>query len=334
MLLIANTHADYTDRIALKNLIHAGIDVLRFNFSYGTKEENIEKIKIAREVIAESGKDVKIMADLPGNKIRIGTLATDPLKIKKGQIVSFSGIDKKADVPVLLPNIEKYIKKGSVVAYKDGELIFSVSEVTRGGFKGIASNDYEITSNKGINFDRAIDELDHLTEKTLEQIGVVNITKPDFVAFSFVNSKEAMLKNKQALMRGSDKAYKPIIVGKIESNLGIKNIDEIIDECDWIMIARGDLALNASFSKLGIYQKFITKKTKEKSKKVIVATQVLDSLLLNHIPSRSDISDVTNIVLDGNDGIMFSCTSSTKDAGDIIRIAREIIDQVQSRAGI
>ena len=330
MIFIANMHKDYKDKSIIKNLIDAGIDVLRFNLSYGTKEENIEKIRIAREAVKESGKNVKIMADLPGNKIRIGKLANDPLKIKKGQTVFFSGDAHTADVPVLLPHIEKYVKKGDIITYKDGELAFSVSEILPDGFKGIALNDYEMISNKGINLGRAIDELDHLTEKTLEQIGVVNETKPDFVAFSFANSKEAMQRNKKSLLKNADGNYKPLIVGKIESEGGIRNIDEIIDECDWIMVARGDLALNVPFTKLGIHQKLITKKTKAKSKKVIVATQVLDSLLTNHIPSRGDVLDVTNIVLDGNDAIMFSCTSSTKDAGEIVRVAKEIVGEIRS----
>jgi len=326
MLLIANTHKDYKDTSVVKNLINSGVDVLRFNLSYGTKEENIEKINIAKEVIKDSKRDVKIMADLPGNKIRIGKLTIDPLVVKKGDELFFSGnIGLVCDVPVLLPGIEKYVDIGDIITYKDGELAFSVIELSKNGFKAIALNNYEITSNKGVNFQRAIDTLEHLTLKTIEQIEVVNKTKPYFVAFSFANSRSAMVKNKKALFKNIDKEYKPMIVGKIESELGIKNIEEIVDECDWIMIARGDLALNAPFSKLGIYQKIITKKTKAKGKKVIVATQILDSLLSNHIPSRGDILDVTNIVLDGNDGLMFSCTSSAKDPGEIVRVAKEII---------
>ncbi|MDE2188384.1 MAG: hypothetical protein KGJ35_01495 [Patescibacteria group bacterium] len=331
MLLIANTHKDYKDTSVVKNLINSGVDVLRFNLSYGTKEENIEKISIARKVIKDSKKEVKIMADLPGNKIRIGRLTVDPLVVTKGDRLFFSGNDSLVcDVPILLSNIEKYVNIGDIITYKDGELAFSVIELLKNGFMAIALNTYEITSNKGINFQRAIDTLKHLTPKTIEQFKVINETKPDFVAFSFVNSKNSMTANKEALFKNIDKGYKPIIVGKIESELGVKNIEEIADECDWIMVARGDLALNTPFSRLGIYQKIITKKAKARGKNVIVATQVLDSLLSNHIPSRGDILDVTNIILDGNDGMMFSCTSSAKDPGEIIKAAKEIITATAS----
>jgi pyruvate kinase len=331
MLLIANTHKDYKDVTAVTNLIKAGVDIIRFNLSYGSVSENIEKLNTARAVIKRNNSSSQIMADLPGNKIRIKSLKSNPLILKSGQEVYFSGDNKDADIVLPVNNIESYVRKNDEITYKDGELAFRVVDIRNDGFIAEALNDYEVVPNKGINIGRAIDQLNHITSVTIEQIEVINSVKPEYVAFSFVNSRQSIIDNKKLLFSMVTKGYKPVIVAKIESQKGIDNIVEIAKECDLVMVARGDLGLNTPISHLGINQKLITKQVKSLGKKVIVATQILDSLLYNHIPLRGEVLDLTNIVLDQVDGIMFSCTSSTKDASSIISSARSILDSCIER---
>ena len=331
MFTVANMRKDYRDAPVVNSMIGAGIDVLRYNLSYGTPEETREKIAIAREVIAKSARDVKILADLPGNKIRLGKLFNDTFKVTKGQEVVFKSGTEAVDgsyVPVNFPKIGRFVKTGDVVTSKDGELAFMVAAVDEDGFCGTALTSYEMISGKGFNCGRAIDELDHMTEQTVVQMRAIAEAEPDMVAFSFVNDKEKLKRAKERLAQFAHPAWKPVIVAKIESPLGVENISSIVDECDMIMVARGDLGLQCDFRMLGLYQKNITKAVGAKGKKVIVATQILDSLLSNFIPSRADILDLTNIVMDGADGIMFSATSSANDPAMLIKTAREIISAV------
>lgn len=338
MLIVATISKNSYAADKVEEIVTAGADVLRYNFSHGTPEQLAEKIATAREAIKKAGKagQVKILADLPGNKIRMGSFVPGELQVEKDQIVVFKTAKHSDDpsqyIPVDFPKIGEYASVGQTVTCGDGEIALEVTRIIDDeSFETKVLNSWHISALKGINLGRAIDELEHITPQTLEHIRKVKAVEPDWVAFSFVNSKEYLQRAKELLKTEGGFDTIPPIVSKIESPLAIENLDEIAQETDIFLVARGDLGLICPIEKLGIYQKMITKAGHKHGKKVIVSTQILDSLLNYYIPARADVLDLTNIVLDGNDGIMLAKeTGISKTPGYSVRVARKIIDAVEA----
>ncbi len=337
MYIVATISKNSYSADKIQNILEAGARVLRFNFSHGSPEEMAQKIQVAKEVITRLGLEsqVKIMADLPGNKIRLGAFPGGEYTVAQGQEVVFrSGAtspDAAEYVPINLAEVSSYVTENEEISFGDGEIGFRVTKIlSPDSFVAVALNSRYIPEGKGVNLGQAVDKFEHLTEATLSHIQNLKNIQPDLVAFSFINSVESLIKLKSVLNE-----YYPNntvqIVSKIESSLGIQNIKDIIDETDIIMIARGDLGLTTPYEKLGLVQKKIIKLTKQRGKEVIVATQILDSLLDYYIPSRAEISDLTSIVLEGADGIMMAKeTGISATPEHSVSVAKKIIDAVEN----
>ncbi len=319
----------------IEEIILAGATVLRYNFSHGTPEEMADKINVARKIIDKLNltEKIKIMADLPGGKIRLGGFPSEQYEAEKDEILIFKSGDysenPKEFIPVDFLEIGKLVHIGQLISSGDGEMGFKVIEIlSDSSFKAQVLNGWHIPALKALNIGRGIDEIDHFTDKTISHIRNLLKINPEWVAFSFVNSGDYLRRAKKLLKEYGLKNVK--IVSKVESPKGIENIHEIIDESDIILVARGDMGLTTPIEQLGINQKYIVNATKKKDKEVIVSTQILDSLLSYYIPSRAEVLDLTNIVLDGADGIMLAKeTGISLTPGYSVSVAKSIIKTVE-----
>jgi pyruvate kinase len=337
MYIVATISKNSYSAEKIEEILKAGATVLRYNFSHGTPEEMVEKVTIAQNVIKKLNfqKKVKILADLPGDKMRLGNFAGGQFPVEKGQKVIFKvakeSQNPKEFIPVDVENICKLIKPTQIITLADGEIAFQIKKIVNATtFTAEALNTRHIPALKAINISRGIDTLNHITEKTLAHIErALPILKPEWIAFSFVNSKE-YLKKARTLLSKNGINWDHKLVSKIESPLALKNIDAIAKECDILLVARGDLGLTIPIEEMGIAQKRIVKAAQKAGKQSIVSTQILDSLLTQFVPSRAEILDLTNIVLDGTDGIMLAKeTGISLTPGYSVEVAKNIIETVE-----
>jgi len=303
----------------IKKMFEAGMNVARLNFSHGTHQWHADAFKTIREVAKEEGRPIGILADLQGPRIR--TVVDEELEIKKGDRLMVSDIANKESLEIRSEKIKSFlldvanivddIEIGHDILVEDGLIKMTVKdkdgkillcEVVDGGI---------IKNHKGVNIPDANLQISPITEKDERDLAFALDHGADFVAMSFVGNAKNIrdLRQKMIDHLGSDKNL-PQIVSKIERKEAIKNLDEIIQETDVIMVARGDLGIEVEGSKVIVLQKEIIKKCLEYIKPVIVATQMLDSMIHNPRPTRAEISDVSNAVIDHVDAVMLSGESA------------------------
>jgi len=293
-------------------------------------------LRQAREHIDASDRDVKLLADMPEAKIRLGDIPGKRVDVAAGETFNFKTAESTPDihefVPLQLKNLDKHFKVGEVFYTGDGQLSLKVVEVKGPDhIVAMAQNDGRLILKTGVTIPRISDELNHITPFIDEMLALLPESKPDLVAFSFINSRVMLETLKEKLERHTTNEWQPKIIAKIESRKGIENIDEILEAVDGIMVARGDLALTMPFAELGLSQKHLVKKAREAGKYVIVATQVLFSLLDNYIPNRSDILDVTNSYLDGASAVMLCAETAHNESPErAVKAAKEIINTVRN----
>lgn len=322
----------------LKEMVEAGMNVARLNFSHGSHEWHGNVIKIIRELSHEMGISIGILADLQGPRIR--TSVEGEIEIAKGDKIFVSDIAKKnaaidktqkyflLDVPNIVDDIEAshelLIEDGLikiVVTKKEGDVL--TCEVVDGGV---------IKNRKGVNIPDAQLHIDPITEKDQKDLEFVLEQEVDFVAMSFVgngaNIEDLRNRMKQFLGRETDL---PQIVAKIERKEAIKNLKEIIEHTDAVMVARGDLGIEIEGTKVAVLQKEIIKMSLDNMKPVIVATQMLNSMIENPRPTRAEVSDVTNAVVDHADAVMLSGESANgKYPVESVRTMKEIIENTEA----
>lgn len=322
----------------IREIILAGASVLRFNFSHGSPEQMFEHIQVARQVIADLGMEgqVKIMADLPGAKLRLGQFEPFDYPIKVGQMLTFKSAKESADpaefIPVNAEGIGRLVTVGQEITIADGSPSLRVKEILSDeSFVAEALMDGFVIHMKGLNIGQGVDLQDHITPEFLAHADNLSSIKPDWIALSFVNSLEFVERAKAILRQKMQIDELPPIVAKVETAQGVEKINDIAQAVDVLMVARGDLAVTTPFELLGLEQKRIIRAAKKAGKPVIVATQLLESLLDGRVPTRSEILDLTNIVLDGADGIMFAKeTGLSLTPGFSVAMARKIIEAVEN----
>ncbi len=299
--VIATIGPKSEDELVLSKMIEAGLDVARMNFSHCTQEEYKKRVEIIKRVSAKLGKKVSILQDLQGPRVRVGELSEDGQELVKGESVSFTtqaGVVGKifVDEPSLIEAIEVghpiFLSSGEMellVTRKNGESFDA--EVVRGGV---------LFSRKGVNVPETKLKFNALTEKDLKDLEFGLAQGVDYVAISFVQSAED-LRLVNSIVQG-----KARVIAKIESSQALRNIDEIIRETDSIMIGRGDLGVEIPMEKVPFVQKNLIRHSHWHNKGAIVATQMLLSMVNNKKPTRAEVSDVANAVLDGADAVMLS----------------------------
>ncbi len=293
----------------IRKLYKAGVTMFRINSSHGDIETHANTLKLIRKVEKEEAAIIPVLLDLQGPKIRIGQLET-PIQIKSGQILMFKHTKtyENGIIPVDYKGISNDVHPGEKILIDDGKIQLIVEKVENKIVYAKTLTSGEIKPRKGLNIPGSTGSIDILTKRDLEFVDFALKNDIDYLGLSFVRNKEDI----KTLRRILDKNNSPIrIISKIEKPQALANIDEIIENSDAIMVARGDLGIEIETQKVPIAQKTIIKKANIARKAVIVATQMLESMTENPIPTRAETSDVANAIIDGADAVMLSGETAT-----------------------
>ena len=314
----------------LRKLYHAGLDAVRLNFSHGTNEEHAAKVALVRELNRKLRRHVLIMQDLKGNRIRVGRLKA-PLELKKRLQVKLIQADearRPGEIPFDYRGSLKVIKKGHFIYIDDGNISLEVKAIGRDSLSCEVTAGGVLKERKGVNIPLARLDFPPLSDEDREDIDFGVTHKLDFIAQSFVRSKADVLAVAQ-LVKPRLPSCK--IIAKIEAREAIKNLDEIIDAADGIMVARGDMGVMFPLWEVPVLQKRIIKLCNRLKKPVITATQMLETMTANALPTRAEVSDVANAVLDGTDYVMLSAeTAAGKYPAEAVRMMNQIVKYTEA----
>ncbi len=321
----------------LLSLIKSGLDVARLNFSHGTHAGHAKLIRLIRSSAKKAGKRVPIIADLQGPKIRLGILPDAGISLKAGQTIVFDPSKTHATeevLPVGYSSLAKEVKRGDRILIDDGLVETHVLSVTSGRVRAEVTVGGLVTSHKGLNFPDSKLSISSLTKKDREDAVFALKAGVEWFALSFVESAKDIQDLRRLLKRHAVKGARvPKILAKIEKPGAIKAFQEILAEADGIMIARGDLGLEIPAESVPIRQKEMAEACRMAGKPVIVATQMLDSMIRNPRPTRAEVSDVANAVCDHVDAVMLSGeTASGKYPKEAVTVmAKTILETEASR---
>ncbi len=286
----------------INNLIRAGVNVFRLNFSYGTHESHHQSFLRIRECAEKQGKDVAIMQDICGPKIRIkGMIGIH--EIKKGDTLTMSKTVKEGSFSITYPELIDQLNEGDEVYFADGTVKARIETKESDTLILKALTRGMLREGKGVNIPKAGIKMSALTEKDKSDLKFAAQIGIDLVAVSFVETKQDIMDAKKILRENNSDAW---VIAKIERKSAIKNLDDILTEVNGLMVARGDLGVEAGMFVLPALQKEIIRKANEHALPVITATQMLTSMMHAPSPTRADISDIANAVFDGTDATMLS----------------------------
>lgn len=288
----------------IKALAKAGVTMFRLNSSHGDETDHLLKLNYIREIEKEVGYPIPILLDLQGPKIRVGNL-DEPIELVKDSIVKFRHQEKYANgiIPVDYEGIAKDVKINEKIMLDDGKLVLEVLKVEGDVINAKVLCGGLLKQRKGINIPGSQGSLKVLTDRDRQFVKFAIDNEIDYLGLSFVRDAKDVMELKELIKENNGKIK---IISKIEKPQALKNIDEIIIKSAGIMVARGDLGIEISPEKVPIVQKEIIKKANNQRKVVIVATQMLESMIEQPIPTRAEASDVANAIIDGTDAIMLS----------------------------
>ena len=331
--IVATLGPASSDRDTIKQMMVAGVNVFRINFSHADFDAAKERIQLIRDLNKELGYNVGILADLQGPKLRVGKMK-DGVVVETGDRIVFTTEkieEGTADhVYMNYQSFPKDVKAGERILLDDGKLIFEV-ESTDGQSEVIASvvQGGPLKSNKGVNLPNTEVSLPALTEKDVKDAVFAIEQEVDWIALSFVRHKKDLLDLKKLIKKHS--SYEIPIISKIEKPQALDNIDEIIDHSNGLMVARGDLGVEVPAEQVPLIQKNLVLKAKAARIPVIIATQMMESMIDGLTPSRAEVNDVANSVMDGSDAVMLSGeTSVGKYPVDVIQTMRKIVIRVEN----
>lgn len=290
----------------LTKLVKSGMNVMRLNFSHGDFEEHAEKVENLKKVQKKLKTRVAVLQDLAGPKIRTGEFETERITLKKGATVTLTTkkiVGNAERFFVNYKNLPKELKKGSIVLLDDGRRKLEVLNISGTEIKCKVVIGGDIKGRRGVNLPGAYLKISSVTKKDKEDIAFGLKYNVDFMALSFVRRSSDVVELKNILKKANANIK---VVAKIETQEAVDNIDEIIAETDGIMVARGDLAVEVGPENVPVYQKMIVDKCNKAGKSVIVATQMLESMINSPVATRAEISDVANAIYDGADAVMLS----------------------------
>lgn len=315
----------------LLELVKCGVNVFRLNFSHGSNENKAQIIEYIRDINNTQPYNISILGDLQGPKLRVGEIQEGGLEIVPGDILTFTNeklVGTKDRIYVSYPNLHADVKIGNKILVDDGKLEVEVQNIMK-------NNDVQVkvtmggllTSKKGINLPDTRISLPALTEKDLEDLNFIIEQDLDWVALSFVRSVKDLIILRNKLQ---EKKCKTKIIAKIEKPEALNNLRDIIVESDGIMIARGDLGVELPVEQIPLIQRDIIRKSIHRAKPVIVATQMMESMIDRSKPNRSEITDVANAVLEGADAVMLSGETATgMHPKLVVETMRKIIMEVE-----
>ena len=315
--IVATLGPSSSDEAVLVEMVKAGMDVCRLNFSHGSHEDHGKKIKLIRKISKDLGKPISILMDLQGPKLRIGTLPEDVLNLESGQEVALSSREDPQNlpegvvfIPFDVPKLHEVLVPGNHILLDDGQLEFEVLRLDGDNIFAKVLLGGILKSHKGVNLPGSNLDIPVLTPKDLEDLKFGLEAGVDLVAISFVK-KASDIEMVRDTMRGIlGNQWLPPSVAKLERPEAIANLEEIIKVTDGVMVARGDLGVEMSPALVPSVQKEIIKKSNNYGKFVITATQMLESMINNPRPTRAEAADVANAIFDGTDAVMLSAESA------------------------
>jgi pyruvate kinase len=309
--IVATLGPASSEREVLKRVIAAGVDVVRMNFSHGQREDHIRRAELLREVSRELSRTVGLMVDLQGPKIRIGQFDTGRIRLEKGAAFVLDadcGLGNQERVGLDYRELPRDVRAGDVLLLDDGRIVLDVRDVQGTQIRTAVRHGGELSNNKGINRQGGGLTAPALTAKDMEDIKVAAQLKADFLAVSFPKSGADMYMARELMRAAGGQA---LLIAKIERAEAIAALAEIIDASDCIMVARGDLAVEVGDAAVPAMQKRMIRLAREKNKLTITATQMMESMITNPVPTRAEVSDVANAVLDGTDAVMLSAETAS-----------------------
>ena len=334
--IVATLGPASSDKEVLRQMFYAGLNVCRLNFSHGSHEDHAAVVKTIRELNEETGLNVAILADLQGPKIRTNEMENNGVELINGSIVTI-GTEKILGTAerfsINYAKLPQDVQPGERILLDDGKLTLEVvSTDGKSEFKAKVVHGGILSSKKGVNFPNTRISMPSLTEKDLIDLDFALEQNVDWIGLSFVRSGRDIIELKHII---ANKKCKAKVIAKIEKPEAIDDIDAIIKESDGLMVARGDLGVEIPYQNVPIIQKMLINKCIIHAKPIIVATQMMESMITNITPTRAEVNDVANAVLDGADAVMLSGeTSVGKFPVDVIKTMSNIVTEMEKFDGI
>lgn len=330
--IVATIGPASSSKEVLKQMILQGLDVARLNFSHGAYEDHQKVVETIREINRELGTNVSLLADLQGPKLRVGEMENGSVELITGNRIIISTKKQIGTDKLIYTNYREFaqdVKPGETVLLDDGKLVMKIletngkdtveCEIVQGG---------PLSSRKGLNLPNTNVSLPALSEKDLQDLDFALSHEVDWIGLSFVRNAADVVALKKII---ADSGKHAKVVAKIEKPEAVEQIDEIVRVTDAVMVARGDLGVEIPLQSVPLIQKKIIKKCVTSAKPVIVATQMMESMVSNVTPTRAEVTDVANAVLDGADAVMLSGeTSVGKYPVEAIRIMNSIIGEAET----
>lgn len=308
----------------LLEMAKVGVNIFRLNFSHGSHEVHKQVIEHIEKINETYGTHIGILADLQGPKIRIGKIADTVLRIKPGDVLTFTNEKCEGTMEKIYMSYENFAKdvsQGDKILVDDGKVVLEVLETDKTSIVKLeVKHGTEISSNKGVNLPDTNVSLPALSKKDIEDLNFILTQPVNWIALSFVRSAADV---KDLRKRIDAVGHSAKIISKIEKPQAVEKINKIIKASNAIMVARGDLGVEMPIEKLPAIQKDIIKRCIQRARPVIVATQLMDSMIYNPSPTRAEVTDVANAVLDGTDAVMLS--GETSVGQHPIKVVREMV---------
>ncbi|MBW8359420.1 MAG: pyruvate kinase [Weeksellaceae bacterium] len=317
----------------MTDLIKAGVDIFRINFSHADYEIVTNNVRMIREINQELGSSVGILGDLQGPKLRVGVVKEGSY-LNPGDILTFTNEKIEGDsktVYMTYKDFPKDVKAGERILIDDGKLVLQVIETNEVDMvKAVTVQGGPLSSKKGVNLPNTNVSLPALTEKDIEDANFMLDLELDWIALSFVRHAQDIIDLKELFKKHPNQTKTPIIA-KIEKPEGVKNIDQILLECDGLMVARGDLGVEVPMEEVPAIQKMLVEKARSYSKPVIIATQMMETMITSLTPTRAEVNDVANSVLDGADAVMLSGeTSVGRYPVEVVKNMTKIVKNIEN----
>jgi pyruvate kinase len=294
----------------LERMIEAGVDVVRINFSHGTRDEHIARVDLVRSLARSAGRTVGILADLQGPKIRIGKFDQGKIRLKTGDEFILDAecqLGNQERVGLDYQELPNDVEAGATLLLDDGRIVLTVTKVKESEIYCKVLQGGILSNNKGINRKGGGLSAPALTAKDLQDIKTAAVIRADYLAVSFPRSGEDIRRARVLMQEAQGHS---LLMAKIERSEAILALDDILEASDAIMVARGDLAVEVGDAAVPALQKRMIRSARATNKLVITATQMMESMISNPIPTRAEVSDVANAVLDGTDAVMLSAESA------------------------
>jgi len=322
----------------IEKMIVAGTDVCRINFSHGSYDNVLEQIKNIRAINKKLGTHTAILADLQGPKLRIGVVKDNGVELIAGKDITITTIECEGTaekIYITYPQFPADVKAGETVLIDDGKLLLKVISTNgKDEVKAVVTHGGILSSKKGVNLPNTKISLPCLTPKDIKDLEFALQNGVDWIGLSFVRSAADIIELKH-LIKNIDINARAKVVAKIEKPEAIKDIDNIIFETNALMVARGDLGVEVPMQEVPVIQKMLVRKCLEKSKPVIIATQMMESMMTNISPTRAEVNDVANSVMDGADAVMLSGETSVGAHPDkVVEAMTKIIQHVERESNI